>query len=182
MRAKMTMAAFVAMAAAACLGGCAPASITGGDATLPAGEESPAFLDRVSSQKTVSENDAMRGVLMLLEGKDASETFRDRLAKLRSLRVVDSSWSCDANRPVTRGRLAYMLCQAIHVKGGVLLTLLGPSQRYCLRELRYQGIMASGIMTTEISGGEYVAVMGRADRYKAVGEVPEIERPPEPGE
>ena len=59
---------------------------------------------------------------------------------------------------------------------GVVLTVTGPSQRYCARELAYQGILASDIMTTRVSGGEFVAVLGRADAYKKTGEVPEILR------
>ena len=92
------------------------------------------------------------------------------------MKIVDSTWDFDANRPVTRGKLAYMLYQALHMKGGVMLTLTGPSQRYCARELAYQGILASDRMTTQISGGEFVAVIGRADAYKQTGEVPEILR------
>ena len=162
---------------AASMAGCAQAGkITGPDARLPADEESPGFLDRVSSQKMVSENDAMRGVLMLVSGKDEAAAFGDRVARLREMKVVDASWDFAAERPITRGKLAYMLCQALHVQGGVILTLTGPSQRYCVRELAYQGILASDIMTTQISGGEFVAVLGRADAFKKTGEVPEIQR------
>ena len=162
---------------AASLMGCAQAGkITGPEAKLPSGEESPGFLDRASSLKTISENDAMRGVLMLATGKDEAGGFQDRVAKLREMKIVDSTWDFDANRPVTRGKLAYMLYQALHMKGGVMLMVTGPSQRYCARELAYQGILASDRMTTQISGGEFVAVIGRADAYKQTGEVPEILR------
>jgi hypothetical protein len=58
--------------------------------------------------------------------------------------------------------------------GGIMLTLTGPSQRYCLRELQYRGFVTSGIMTTDISGGEYVAIMVRADAYKKDRKLPEI--------
>jgi hypothetical protein len=166
----------VAAMAAALLAGCAgPAGgIVGAEAQLPQGEQSPEFLDRLSSQKHVSENDAMRGILMLLDGQDAAKSFQDRVEALKGRSIVDSSWSFNAARPLTRGRLAYMLCQALEIRGGVILTLTGPSQRYCVRELQYQGLLASGIMTTEISGGEFVAVLARADAYKNTGEVPEI--------
>jgi hypothetical protein len=177
MRAREIVVALGVLAALA-LGGCAPGRMTGSQATLPAGEESPEFLDRLSSQKAVSENDAMRGILMLIrpQNKDEQGTFEDRVARLRELKIVDSTWDFDANRPVTRGKLAYMVYQAVHVRGGVILTLTGPSQRYCVRELHFQGIMASDIATTQISGGEFVAILGRADAYKNKGEVPEILR------
>jgi hypothetical protein len=167
----------LAILAASVLGGCAPAGqLTGPQAKLPLGEESPEFIDRVSSQKVVTENDAMRGILMLVRGQDEKETFQQRVEVLRELEVVDASWDFDSNRPITRGKLAYMLYQAIHVQGGVMLMLTGPSQRYCLREMHYQGLMASDIVATQISGGEYIAILGRADAYKNKGEVPDILR------
>ena len=49
--------------------------ISGGRATLAPGENSAAFLDRISSQDHVSENDAMRGILMVLAGQDTAATL-----------------------------------------------------------------------------------------------------------
>jgi predicted small lipoprotein YifL len=178
----MRAIAITAVLAALALGGCGQAGrLSGPEAKLPSDEESPGFLDRLSSQKTVSENDAMRGVLMLVRGKDEQATFADRVSQMRELKLVDAAWDFDANRPVTRGKLAYMLYQGLHMQGGVVLALTGPSQRYCARELHYQGIMASDIMTTKVSGGEFVAVIGRADAYKSKGEVPDILKTPAGG-
>lgn len=175
MRAR-EIAVGVGVLAALAVGGCAPGRLAGPEAQLPAGEQSPEFLDRLSSQKAVSENDAMRGILMLVHGKDEQAAFEQRVSQMRSLKCVDATWDFDANRPITRGKLAYMVYQAVHVQGGVILILTGPSQRYCVRELHFQGIMASDIAATQISGGEFVAILGRADAYKNKGEVPEILR------
>lgn len=167
----------LAILAALAAGGCGqPGRLAGPEAKLPAGEESPEFIDRLSSQRAVSENDAMRGILMLVHGKDEQATFEQRVSQMRALKCADSTWDFDANRPITRGKLAYMVYQAVHVQGGVILTLTGPSQRYCARELHFQGIMASDIATTQISGGEFIAILDRADAYKNKGEVPEILR------
>ncbi len=194
----MKKSTIIALLAAAFAGGCTQAGkVVAPQAMLPAGEESPEFLDRVSSEKHVSENDAMRGVLMLIRGRDESASFADRVQSLRSLTVVDPSWDVEANRPITRGRLAYMLYQVLEAPGvlnptpawrsqfrprGVVLTLTGPTQRYCLRELHHEGVFASSIVTTPVTGGEFVAVLGRADAYKKAGEVPDILRTPSPGQ
>jgi hypothetical protein len=169
---------WAATAALAALAGCSSGTpvVNGGDAKLTAQEMSPEFIDRVNSQKYVSENDAMRGVLMLVDGKDEHETFQQRVDALRERKIVDASWDFRADRPVTRGRYAYMIYQSLHVRGGVVLAVTGPSQRYCLRELEYQGFMASDIVTTEITGGEFISVLTRADAYKKQGVVPDILR------
>jgi hypothetical protein len=166
------MATMAGLALAGC--GARALQVGGGDAKLVQGEESPDYIDRVQSQKYVSENDAMRGILMLVDGKDEQPDFAARVRSLRDRGIVDGGWRFQADRPVTRGRLAYMVCQALRVRGGVTLTLAGPSQRYCLRELEYQGFFASDIATTQITGGEFVSVLTRADAYKKQRVVPDV--------
>jgi len=156
-------------------GGCGSGQIeAGADATLPAGEDSAAFLDRVSSLPTVGENDALRGVLLLTEGSDADGTFAERVEKLRAAGIAPGTWDYSAQRPVTKGRLAQLLYQACDIPGGVTLTVAGPSQRYCLRELQYRGMIAPGPTYAEVTGMEYVAVLSRADAWRRTGQVPEV--------
>ena len=171
-----TTCVLAAMILAAALAGCSagPMQVAGAEASLPAKETSPGFLDRISAGPNVSENDAMRGLIMLLDGRDAAETFRQRINALLGRDVLDSTWDYDSARPITRGKLAYMIYQACEIPGGVMLTLTGPSQRYCLRELQYQGMMATGSQAGAVTGMEFVAVLNRADTYMRTGRVPEI--------
>ncbi len=145
--------------------------LVGGDATLIADESSAAFLDRISSQTKVNQNDALRGMLFLLDGDDKATTFSDRIEALASRGIVDAKWNMDASRPITKGKLAYMVYQAGKVPGGVILTLAGPSERYCLRELQFQRIMSQGSVYSSVTGMEYVAVLMRADTYIQTGQV-----------
>ncbi len=156
--------------------GCSPQAtrIEGPEAKLPAKEGSPGFLDRVASGATVSENDACRGMLLLLDGEDKASTFRQRVEKLTARDILPGSWSCDAARPVTRGKLAYMVCRACKIRGGVIMHLTGPSQRYCLRELRYLQMISGGTAAGRVTGMEFVAVLSRADIYVRTGELPVI--------
>jgi len=138
----------------------------------PANEDSASFLDRVSSQDVVGMDDAMRGVLLLLDGEDNAKGFAERVQILTNRGIVDPKWHCSASLPIRRGKLAYMIYQACKMKGGVILLLTGPSQRYCLRELQYRGVMTEGAPYAKIGGMEYVAVLGRADVFIRTGEVP----------
>jgi hypothetical protein len=164
-----------ALALALAAGGCArgPGQINGGQATLPADDGSAGYLDRVSSVPTVSENDAARGILLLLEADDAGHTFAQRIETLRQRGVVGASWDMDANRPVTRGRLAYMIYTACDLRGGVINELAGPTRRYCLRELVFLGMMPEGSAAGRVSGMEMVAALTRADVYRREGKLPD---------
>jgi len=158
-----------------------PVRIEGGKAALPEGEGSAGFFDRVSGQKTVSENDAMRAMLLLLEDKDTAKTFQQRVGALMARKIVGPRWDYDAQRPLTKGKLAYMICQACNIKGGITLRLTGPSQRYCLRELQYRGLITPSIITTEVTGMEFVAVLTRADAHRQTGDVPDLLKVPAGG-
>lgn len=159
-----------------CLIGCSQSSqiIVSPETTLQTGESSAAYLDRISSLDTVSQNDAMRGILLLLEGKDPTETFGERVKILTDRGIVSKNWSFNSNRSVTRGKLAYMIYQACNISGGVIVRLTGPSQRYCLRELQYQGFISRGAGYCSVSGMEFVAVITRADAFIQTGKVPEV--------
>ena len=158
-------------------GGCAPfgAQVVDSGAPLPVGEDSAAFIDRVASQPTVSEDDAMRGMLMLLDGEDTAQSFDERVRKLLDKQIIRANWGdCAATRPITRAKLAHMAFQACAIPGGVILTLTGPSPRYCLREMQYRKMMAPGAGRAPVTGMEYVAVLTRADLCRRTGKVPDL--------
>jgi hypothetical protein len=154
--------------------GCGEAHLRVADShsKLPPDEDSAAFLDRISSQPTVSEDDAARGLLLLLDGEDAAPSFQRRVEALAAKNIVDRRWGYHADRPITKGKLAYMIYQATKIPGGVILMLTGPSRRYCLRELQYRDMMVEGSMFTPVTGLEYVSVLTRADEYRRTGKVP----------
>jgi len=162
-------------AAVVALSGCASSGLTvvGEEATLPEGENSAAFLDRMSSQDTVTENDAMRGVLML-DGGDKVNTFRQRVDLLVGKKILDPKGSYDAARELSRGKLARMICNACGLSGGLILRLTGPSERYCLRELQYRQMMTQGSASTKVSGMEFASVLTRAEIYKRTRRFPDM--------
>jgi len=165
----------VGLLAVAAFCGCAPAGlkVVNGEATLPAEENSAAFLDRMSSLDTVTENDAMRGMLML-EGGDETKTFSQRVATLVKRKILDPKGNHDASRALTRGKLAYMSCSACKLSGGLILRLFGYSERYCLRELQYREMMTPGAPSTAISGMEFTSVLTRTDIYRRTGRFPNM--------
>ena len=148
-------------------------TITGGQATLAANENSAAFLDRISSQDRITENDAMRGILMVLEGRDTAQTFKQRVQTLRNKRILSAGADLEAGRSITRGRLAYMIYQACKISGGIMLHLVGPTQRYCLRELQDRNMMREGFARTPVNGMEFVEAVTKAEVYRRTGKIPD---------
>lgn len=104
-------------------------------------------------------------VLLLIDGEDRYQNFMDRLIALDAKGVTQSSWEIEADEPVTKGTLAYMLCRALGLKGGVMLRLI-PCRRYAYREALNYGLMAKGSAREPLTGPEAVGILGRAARMK----------------
>lgn len=167
-----TAVLLAAVLSAGCEGPIGTVEGKGSPPALPPGEDSAAYLDRLSEQSTVSENDAMRGLLLLLDGKDEATSFEQRREMLAQRGIVSGDWTFQKDRPVTRGKFAYMVYRAIGLPGGVILTLTGPSQRYCLREMVYHRFMAEGALLAPVTGMECVEVLTRAEAYRRTGQPP----------
>ena len=120
---------------------------------------------RLSSQTWCSNDEACSMVLLLIDGEDRYQTFDDRLIALDAKGVADASWAIEADEPVTKGTLAYMLCRTLGLKGGVMLRLI-PSRRYAYREALNYGLIAKGSQGEPLTGPEAVGIIGRAARMK----------------
>ena len=117
--------------------------------------------DTVTSD-TVTENEALRGVVMLRDGEDKAWRFSQRVDNAIEAKLASAVWDYDGKRAITRGKAAYMVYQAIGHPGGLTLMVVGPTQRYALREMVFHGVMAPGALKDEISGEEFAAVLVRA--------------------
>ncbi|MFP3937995.1 MAG: hypothetical protein ACLFVW_06600 [Phycisphaerae bacterium] len=169
---RLLITAFMTALAAGCC--CQqPGEVLGSQATLPADGDSAAYLDRLSSEREVSENDAARGMLLLLDIDDSGWTFDRRVEELRKRDVVPAHWEMDAHRPVTRGRLARMAYSVCDLRGGIINEIAGPTPRYCLREMVFVDMMSPGSVHGRVGGMETVALLSRADVYIREGELPD---------
>ncbi|MBN2581842.1 MAG: hypothetical protein JXL80_02160 [Planctomycetes bacterium] len=144
------------------------------------GETDAEFFMTLSYKQVAMMDDACKAVALLVRGqfdmKDAA-ACRDFLVERK---IARSSWPTAADAPLTKGRLAYMVCQALGIKGGVTMRLFGPSQRYCLAECEYLELITGGADYEHVTGGELVSVIDRADQYRqAKGQAAEPQAAPE---
>ena len=122
-----------------------------------------AFFFKLSKKQYCSTDDAYRGMLYLIDGTDTSSDFEERTARLVMHGVADKNWKHNPNAVVTKGKVAYMLVRALEIRGGVMYNITNGSGRYALRELIYKGIIIDGTEYSQVSGAEYVVILGRAD-------------------
>ena len=139
--------------------------------TLPAGQQPQGAVDSANlaydlNQKTWCSNDeAFSMVLMLVTGEDHCKDFNERFIELGVKGLIDTSWKLQADEPVTKGVLAYMLCRKLDLDIGVMMRLL-PTRRYAYREAVYHGLMTLGSADEPLTGPEVVGIMSRAARWQ----------------
>jgi len=131
--------------------------------TAPIARDSGALAYQLSSQMWCTNDQACSMLLHLVDGQDPHENFDQRLVALDVKGMADASWDIQADQPVTKGTLAFMLCRALEIKGGVMMHLI-PSRRYAYKEAVFQNLMLRGSENEPLTGPEAVGIFGRAAR------------------
>ena len=158
----------------------APANPTANAEKAP-GPSDAAFFAELGYKDTATAADAARALAILVsEGSQVGADFETAKAYLAKRGVLADGWlaKAAADAPVSRGRLAVLICKTLGIKGGIWMRLLGPNPRLALNECAYLEVMVRGCDYGYVTGGELVGVIDRADRLRSEGtehEVPELE-------
>ena len=71
-----------------------------------------------------------------------------------------------ADHAIERGTLAVALVRALSIRGGVTMSVLGPSPRYAVRELQYLDIYPVSSPNQTFKGSEFLSILSRAEDYQ----------------
>ncbi len=147
------------------------------------------FYRVLAAKPNATFDDAVRAFHEVVTDEPASADapFEPLAQTLVARKVIRSDWIGQPQAKLTRGRAAYMLYQALRLRGGLTLSVLGPSERYCLRECLFLGVWPSGTPRDLMTGGELMGVLKwAADYQEEHGKKPPPSAPPEgeakPGE
>jgi hypothetical protein len=132
-------------------------------------ERRTAYLRRIFEKDRAGFGDACRALLSLVKEEHSDEDFPAVRKELESRGIVDAGWELAEATPVDRGTLAYMLCKALGIKGGLTASVFGMTRRYALRECVYLGIMPGGTVAQYVSGRELIDILGSVEIYREAG-------------
>jgi hypothetical protein len=116
------------------------------------------FWDDLAQQPVVSNDDALHALILMNDGRDPSTDFEGRTAI-----AAEKGWlqgthlPLDANESASVGLLSVAGCRILDIQGGLTMSLLGPSPRYCTRELVAMGILPGLTANEALSGLEFIA-------------------------
>jgi hypothetical protein len=138
-----------------------PASLYGGDV-----DSQMEFWHTLASRKLATNDEAFHGVLLYLDSKDPAESYDQRVNELKSRKLLPANFAGRGDEAVTRGTLAVPIARSLHLKGGLMMSLVGPTQRYATRELQYLGLYPVSSPNQIFSGAEFVGIIGKLDDYQ----------------
>ena len=170
-------------------GGCQSSSVHAHKPLPPADFGSDAdsqmeFWHALGEKKITTNDEAFHGVLLFLDGTDANADYKARVQAMKARHLLPPKFDEPADAAVGRGILAVTLVQALHIKGGLMLTVLGPTPRYALRELVFQGLYPLSSENQTFSGTEFLGVIGKMEDYQKTrtptGLPPATNRPERP--
>ena len=132
-------------------------------------ESRTAYLRRIFEKDRATYGDACRAVLSVIKDEHSDADFAAVSGDLGGRSVVSADWGLTEASLLTKGTLAYMLCQALEIKGGVTMRLFGINRRYALRECLHRRLMIGGTTDEYVTGRELIDAITNATVFKAQG-------------
>lgn len=126
------------------------------------------FWHTLAQQSVTSNDDAFHGLLLFLDGTDASTDYAGRVETLKSRKLLPANFNQPAEQAVDRGTLAVALSNALKIRGGLVMSLTGPNPRYATKELVFLGIYPPSSPNQTFSGTEYLGIIGKAEDYQRI--------------
>lgn len=138
-------------------------------APAPGKESRTAYLRRIFEKDRATYGDACRALLSLIKEEHTDAEFGAVSGDLAGRGVVSADWNLQEASLLTKGTLAYMVCQSLGIKGGLTMRVFGMTRRYALRECQHLGVMTTGSVDEYVTGRELLDVITNAAVFKAEG-------------
>lgn len=146
------------------------------EAAMPVTKETiPSSIDRTDQnylmefmlKRVTFRYDLCKVIMLLLGVENEYITLDSQIAFLKENKLLPKKIAKDFKpmEPLRKGLAAYVFYKALDIKGGVIITVFGVSERYALKELSYQGIMPSGNTNAIVSGDELISTLTETANY-----------------
>jgi hypothetical protein len=159
----------IAILALALLCGCHSATVST-PVTAKFAENDPdsqmSFWHELETRPVTSNDDAFHGLLLYVDNHDDAKNYDQRVTALKSRGLLPESFSEPANTGIKRGVLAVAIVKITGIKGGWVMHVFGPTERYAVKELIYEGIYPASSPQQTFSGAEFVGIIGKLDDYQ----------------
>jgi hypothetical protein len=139
------------------------------DALPMGGDSEMAYWHGLPDRPVVSNDEALHGLILLVNGEDPSESYEQRVEWLKERKLLSSGFKKPAPEAVECGTVAQVVARHLDIKGGLSMRLLGAHPRYAVRELVYLQIMRPATPQQALRGIDFMGIISKAEAYKEEG-------------
>jgi hypothetical protein len=126
--------------------------------------------------------DGCRAISCFVDVPENTMTFEELVVELKKKGIIGKRWKYKAEKPLTRGITAYMICKVLNIKGGLTMRFtslickafkikdgftvpdFGMNKRYAYLECQHMGIVPIGHKKTYLTGHDLLALMYRVEQ------------------
>ena len=123
------------------------------------------YLDGLLNKSRTSMADAARLVLPLIGESPYLISLVDLSSILLERGIIQEEWEISETAPLTKGRLAYMICRAAEIETSLTMKMGLPFQRFALREAVFHGLMESSSIYRYVPGEELLDIMAQTEDF-----------------
>ncbi len=134
--------------------------------------------------------DGCRAISCFTDVDEKNLTFDELVSALKEKGIIGKRWKHKAEKPLTRGEIAYMECKVLKVSGGLTMRVIdttkrfagfvckklkindslsvpdiGMYKRYAYKESQYMGTIPAGHNKKYVTGHDLLASMYRIEQY-----------------
>ncbi len=124
------------------------------------------FWHSLADRRVTSNDEALHGLLLYVDGKDDSGDYQQRVDTLKSRHMLPGGFNAPAHAAISRGDLAVAMVKALQIKGGIMLHLAANSPRYAIRELQYLDLYPPSSPQQTFNGSEFLGIIGKLEDYQ----------------
>jgi hypothetical protein len=129
-------------------------------------EQQLAFWHGLAERPVTSNDEAFHAVLLFVDGEESAGDYDARVASLKGRKMLPAGFNRPSDEAVERGNFAVALSRALAIRGGVVMSVFGPSPRYATKELEFLNVYPPSSPNQTFSGAELLGVMSKAEEHQ----------------
>ena len=132
----------------------------------PSSNDSLDFWDTLESQSVTTNDDALHGLLLLVQAEPEPANWDERVAAAQRRGWLSSATTLKANESARVGTIAVCICHILDVQGGLSMRLFGKIPRYSTRELVHMGLLPGITENEALTGSEFLALIAATEQQQ----------------
>ncbi|MHC4943125.1 MAG: hypothetical protein ACYTG7_08925 [Planctomycetota bacterium] len=123
------------------------------------------YYDALKDKPRASMADAARLVVPLLGESPMHKTTDELQRILLEHGVIEEGWEISEAAPLTKGKIAFMVCLSTKIHTSLIMKVAPPTERYAMREAVYHELMTHSSPYRYVPGSELMDILADTQAF-----------------